>query len=64
MTPGRVHKGKRMAGHMGAERVTVQNLKIVDIKPEENLLLVLGAVPGPVNGYVTVRFATKKIVYL
>lgn len=64
MTPGRVHKGKRMAGHMGAERVTVQNLKIVDIKPEENLLLVLGAVPGPVNGYVTVRFATKKIVYI
>ncbi len=64
MTPGRVHKGKRMAGHMGAERVTVQNLKVVGIKPEENLLLVLGAVPGPVNGYVTVRFATKKVVYL
>lgn len=64
MTPGRVHKGKRMAGHMGAERVTVQNLKVMGIKPEENLLLVLGAVPGPVNGYVTIRFATKKVVYL
>jgi len=58
-TPGRVYKGKKMAGHYGAERVTVMNLEVVDVIPEENLLLVKGAVPGPNGGLVIVR-ETKK----
>jgi len=64
MTPGRVHKGKRMGGHMGSERVTIQNLKIAQIRAEENIILVQGAIPGAVNGYVTISFAAKKVVYL
>jgi large subunit ribosomal protein L3 len=58
-TPGRVNRGKRMGGHMGAERVTVQNLKIVKIDLETNTVLVEGAIPGPVNGYVMVRESIK-----
>lgn len=58
--PGRVWKGKRMAGHMGAERVTVQNLRVARIDAEKNLLLVRGGVPGPRNGLVEVRAAVKK----
>ena len=58
--PGRVLRGHRMAGHMGNERVTVQNLKIVQVRPEENLLLVSGSVPGPIGGTVLVRNARKK----
>ena len=63
-TPGRVYKGKRMAGHMGNETVTIQNVKVVAIRPEENLLLVQGGIPGPINGYVSVKFAVKKRVYV
>jgi len=59
-TPGRVYKGKKMAGRYGAERVTVMNLEVVDVIPEENLLLVKGAVPGPNGGLVLVR-ETKKV---
>ncbi len=59
-TPGRVYKGKKMAGHYGAERVTVQNLEVVDVIPEENLILVKGAIPGPNGGLVIVRETTKK----
>ena len=51
-TPGRVFKGMRMAGHMGNERVTVQNLKVLRVDPERNLLLVKGSVPGPNKGLV------------
>ena len=58
-TPGRVFKGKKMAGHMGNRRVTVQNLTIVDVLPEENVLLVKGAVPGAPGGDVCVRPAVK-----
>jgi len=58
-TPGRVFKGVRMAGHMGHERVTVQNLRIVSIDADRNLILVQGAVPGPTNGSVMVRKAIK-----
>lgn len=58
-TPGRVFKGKKMAGHMGAERVTVQNLEVVRVDSERNLLLVKGAVPGAPGGYVIVRPAVK-----
>ena len=53
--PGRVFKNKKMAGHMGDERVTVHNLQIVEIRPEDNLILIKGAVPGPKNGLVMVR---------
>ena len=58
-TPGRVFKGKKMAGHMGDERVTTQNLEIVQIDAERNLLLIKGAVPGAPGGHVTVRPSVK-----
>jgi large subunit ribosomal protein L3 len=58
-TPGRVFKGKKMAGHMGDERVTTQNLEVVQIDTERNLLLIKGAVPGANGGQVTVRPAVK-----
>jgi large subunit ribosomal protein L3 len=55
--PSRVFKGMRAAGHMGAGRVTVRNLRVVQVLPEDNALLVEGAVPGPDGGYVMVRKA-------
>lgn len=58
-TPGRVFKGKRMAGHMGAVQRTMQNLEIVRVDAERNLLLVKGAVPGAKGGDVIVRPAVK-----
>ena len=58
-TPGRVFKGKKMSGHLGAERVTVQNLEIVRVDAEKNLLLVKGAIPGAAGGDVVVRPAVK-----
>ncbi len=58
-TPGRVFKGKKMAGHLGNERVTVQNLTVVRVDAERNLLLIKGAVPGPAGGDVCVRPAVK-----
>jgi large subunit ribosomal protein L3 len=60
MTPGRTYKGKKMPGHMGNRRVTVQSLKIVDVRGDTNLLLVEGAVPGPTSGYVIIKKAVKK----
>lgn len=58
-TPGRVWKGMKMAGHMGDDRVTVQNLKIVRIDAERNLLLVEGSVPGAKQGTLLIRHAVK-----
>lgn len=58
-TPGRVFKGKRMPGHMGSQRTTVQNLKVAIVDPERNLLAVKGAVPGAKGGLVTVKSAVK-----
>lgn len=58
-TPGRVFKGKRMAGHMGGVRRTTQNLQVIRVDSERNLLLVRGAVPGARNGQVIVAPATK-----
>ncbi|MCW8348745.1 MULTISPECIES: 50S ribosomal protein L3 [Vibrio] len=58
-TPGRVFKGKKMAGHMGAERVTTQNLEIVRVDAERGLLLIKGAVPGSTGGNVIVKPAIK-----
>ena len=53
--PGHVFKGKKMAGHWGAERVTQQGLKIVEVRAEDNVILITGAVPGPKTGLVLVR---------
>ena len=58
--PGRVQKGKKMAGHYGCDRRTVQNLQIVRVNVEENYLLVKGAVPGANGGILLVRSALKK----
>jgi large subunit ribosomal protein L3 len=58
-TPARVFKGTRMAGRMGAEKVTTLNLKVVSADAEKNLLLVRGAVPGPKGGLVVIRDAVK-----
>jgi large subunit ribosomal protein L3 len=58
-SPGRVWKGKRMAGHMGDEQVTIQNLKIVKVDTANNLLLILGSVPGATGGDVIISPAVK-----
>jgi large subunit ribosomal protein L3 len=58
-TPSRVFKGVRMAGRLGGKRVTQVGLVVHDVRPEENLLLVKGAVPGPKNGFVEVREETR-----
>ena len=58
-TPGRVFKGMKMSGQMGDERVTVQNLRIVDVDAERNLVLVAGAVPGANGGLLTIRQTVK-----
>src|SRR5512147_2929241 len=57
--PSRVFPGQRMSGHMGAERVTVRNLRVLGIDKDENLLVVEGAVPGPRDGYVVITKAKK-----
>jgi large subunit ribosomal protein L3 len=59
-TPGRVWKNQKMPGHMGTTRTTVQNLKVVAVRPEDGVILVSGAVPGSKGGYVTIRPAKKK----
>ncbi|TQV87902.1 50S ribosomal protein L3 [Aliikangiella coralliicola] len=58
-SPGKVFKGKKMSGHMGAERVTTQNLSVVRVDVERNILLIKGAVPGATGGDVIVRPAVK-----
>ena len=58
-TPGRVFKGKKMAGHMGAVQVTTQTLEVVRVDQENNLLLVKGAVPGATGGDVVIKPAVK-----
>ena len=57
--PSRVWKGKTLPGHMGAERVTTQRLKVIESRPDENLLFVRGAVPGAANGLLIVRKSKK-----
>jgi large subunit ribosomal protein L3 len=59
-TPSRVFKGKRLPGHMGHQKVTVLNLEIVGIRPEQNLMMVKGAVPGPRGGLLYIREAVKR----
>jgi large subunit ribosomal protein L3 len=58
-TPGRVFKGKHMAGHMGNVRRTAQNLEVVQVREEQNVILVKGAVPGPRGGDVIIKPAAK-----
>ena len=58
-TPGRVFKGKKMSGHMGAEQVTIQNLEVVRVDAERNLILVKGAIPGAPGGDVIIKPAVK-----
>ena len=59
-SPGRVYKGSRGPGHMGDERVTVQNLKVALVDPERNLLGICGAIPGPKGGLVVINGARKQ----
>ena len=59
-SPSRIFKGKKMPGHMGAEKVTVQNLEIVKVDAENNLLALRGAIPGPKGGIVIVSNSVKK----
>jgi large subunit ribosomal protein L3 len=63
LTPQRVHKGKRMAGQMGNEKVSVQNLQLFRIMAEENCILVRGSVPGSANDYVIVTKAATRTAY-
>jgi large subunit ribosomal protein L3 len=58
-TPGRVFKGKKMAGHMGAARVSVLTLEVVRVDVENNLLLIKGAVPGATGSHVVIKPAVK-----
>lgn len=58
--PMHVRKGQRMAGQHGNKRITVQNLKVAGVMPEQNVLLIRGAVPGPNGGYLTIRKSIKK----
>lgn len=58
-TPGRVFKGKKMAGRLGNERVTIQNLEVVKVLEDKNVLLIKGAIPGAVDGDVIIRPAVK-----
>lgn len=58
--PGKIYKGRKMPGHMGNVNRTVQNLLVVQVRPEMNLMLVKGAVPGPIGGFLIVRNAVKK----
>lgn len=61
VNPARVHKGKKMPGQMGNKTVTVQSLRVVQVRADEHVILVEGAVPGPSGGLVTVRKAIKKV---
>ena len=58
--PGRVFKGKKMAGHMGDCNVTIQNLRVVKTDPEKGIILIKGAVPGAKGGWVTLKDSIKK----
>jgi large subunit ribosomal protein L3 len=59
-TPGRVWKNTQMPGRMGTDRVTIQNLRVVESRPDDNVLLISGAIPGAKGGYIIIRPAIKK----
>ena len=58
--PGRVFKGKKMAGHMGSKQVTIQNLQVVDIDKKNNLLFIKGSIPGARQSVVSIKDSVKK----
>jgi len=58
-TPGRIWKNKGMPGHLGDERITVQNLRVVQVRQDDNVILIRGAIPGTKGGYVVIRQAIK-----
>jgi len=60
-TPGRVYKGKKMAGHMGAKKKTVWGLKVIEIDNENNIVKISGAIPGPRKGTVTIQYEPKEV---
>ncbi len=60
LTPGRVWKNQRMPGHFGVDKCTIQNLQVLQSRPEENLIFITGSVPGPKGGLIVVRPAKKK----
>jgi large subunit ribosomal protein L3 len=60
MTPARVMKGKKMAGHKGNKKITIQNIEVVRVFPEDNLIFVRGPIPGGKNSYLSIRPAVKK----
>lgn len=64
LTPGRVHKGKRMSGHMGTDVQTVQNLECLEVDGDRNVLLVRGAVPGHNDGYLLIKLSAKMDKYV
>ena len=59
-TPSRVHKGKKMNGRMGGERVTIQNLTVISVDAENNIIAIKGAIPGPKNSIVVIKDTVKK----
>ena len=59
-TPSRVFKGRKMPGRLGGKRVTVQNIQVVEVKPDKNIILLKGAVPGSSNGIITIKSSVKK----
>lgn len=59
--PGRVYKGKKMPGHFGSERITTVGLELLEIRPDDNLLLIKGAVPGPNGGLVVIKDSKRKV---
>lgn len=61
-TPGRVYKGKRMAGHYGSEAITTVGLEVVEVRPDDNVLLIKGSLPGPNGGMVVVKQSQRKKV--
>lgn len=58
-SPAKIYKGRRLPGHMGNARKTIQNLKIVEIRKDDHVIMVKGAVPGPIGGFVLIRSARK-----
>jgi large subunit ribosomal protein L3 len=58
-SPSRIFKGKKMNGHLGAEKVTIQNLTVVKVDVENNLIAIKGAIPGPNKGIVVIKDAVK-----
>ena len=58
--PGRVFKGKKMAGHMGAKQVTIQNLKVIEVDEENKILIIKGSIPGKKHSTIFIKDAVKK----